>query len=167
MTKYTLTKKQLDAVHQNGSVQITRNGKQIKVTPSMVGTSGKSSLIEVYKNHIIVPDKRDEELAKKYLAKWDKTKGPRVGDYIIMPSGKYERFSYIWEDGIQTSPGGQFSLENGFMGFSGSLNRAVPKKLIAKTNQTKAGNCWMAHHGNLCAACDVGVKARCRVYRHK
>lgn len=167
MTKYTLTKKQLDAMHQNGSVQIIRNGKRIKVTPSMVGTSGNSSLIEVYQSGRIVPDERDVVLAKKYLATWDKEKGPREGDYIIMPSGKYERFSHIWSDGLQTSEGGQFSLGNGFVGFSGSLNRTVPNKLIAKTNKTKAGHFWMAHHGRLEPGSAIGVKARLRVFRHK
>ena len=41
MTKYDLTKKQMSELRSKGHVTITRNGRTVRVTPSMGGTSIK------------------------------------------------------------------------------------------------------------------------------
>lgn len=177
MTEYTLTDKQRQECDLAGYVNITRGGKQIRVTPSMVKspsrhlpiTSSKRSatFVGLFKKGRETPDKIDEGLAKKFLAEWDRIKNPRVGDYIIMPSGKYERFAHDWGDGLQTTPGGSFNIGDGFVSCSGGLNHTVSINRIKKTSQRKTGYFWIFHHGYPGAGSGVGVSALCRVYKHQ
>lgn len=126
-----------------------------------------SLIIKLYQMHSeTVPDERDVELATQYLKHWNAILKPRVGDYIIMPDGTYERFSYDWDTGLQTSPGGSFHLGDGYASFSGGLNPVIPNESILPTDLKMVGDFWMAHNGYLCASCGVGVTALCRVYVH-
>lgn len=115
----------------------------------------------------VIPDDQDETLAKEYLKKWDEYLSPRVGDYIIMPDGTYERFSHDWIDSLQTSPGGSFHLGDGFTSFSGALNPSIPIEDIHPIDFKMCGNFWMWHHGFPGYHNAVGVTALCRVFVHK
>ena len=124
-----------------------------------------TSKTEVFMDHCVEPDFKDQAIAELRINAWNKDKDPRVGDFVIMPDGKYERFSYNWGDGLQTSPGGSFYLGTGYASFSGGLNPSVPNEKIQKTDEKKIGIFWFFHHDYMTAANSVGVHAECRVYR--
>ena len=118
----------------------------------------------------VVPDERDKELARKRLAAWNKRRrsGPRVGDFITMPDGSLQRFSYNWGDTIQTSEGGSYHIfENGNVSMSGSRNPGVQKDHVENTGKTRMGDFWFFHHDWPEAHHGVGLDLPCRIYRLK
>lgn len=70
MAKYELTKNQREECCDNGSVNIIRCGKTIRVTPSMMRPERFTTFVRVYPADGPAPDSQDEALAKEYLAKW-------------------------------------------------------------------------------------------------
>jgi hypothetical protein len=124
-----------------------------------------SSKTEVFRDHTIEPDHRDHAIAELRINEWNKDKAPRVGDYVIMPDGTIERFSYRWDEGIQTCKSGSFYLGTGYASMSGGLNPSIPNEKIQKTDEKKIGIFWFFHHDYATAYASVGVRAECRVYR--
>jgi hypothetical protein len=116
-------------------------------------------------NRRIEPDEIDHEIATKRIEAYDNCDKPRVGDFVIMPDGKYERFSYAWNDGIQTCHEGSFYLGNGYASMSGSLNPCVPYEKLERTDKKKIGNFWFFHHDYHTSHNGIGVQIVCRVYR--
>ena len=180
--KYDLTTDQIAEITDTQQVSITRNGKKIRLTildgrwkhrvrfgPPVIKKSGTLiSLIQT--NGLVVPDDLDRAIAQRRLKVWDRKSKPRVGDYVIMPDGSYERFSYDWGKGIgiQTCNSGSFHLNSiGSASMSGGLNPIVPYEKIERTNKKKEGTFWIFHHGSSGAHKGVGIKAWCRVYRVK
>jgi hypothetical protein len=131
----------------------------------------QTTLIELYQTDYneysqpIIPDDKDKEIAERRLKAYDNNPEPREGDYVIMPNGSYERFSYVWPESIQTCNSGTFYLGNGYASMSGSLNSAIPKEKIQITDEKKPGEFWFFHHDFMTAHNGIGVKAVCRVYR--
>lgn len=112
-------------------------------------------------------DRRDSEILSRRVFHWNARKGPRVGDYVIMPDATVERFSYDWGKDIQTTPAGAFYLgENGTVSYSGGLNAAIPKANLVLTDETREGQFWFFHHNDSKAHNGVNVKAWCRVFRY-
>lgn len=92
-------------------------------------------------------DAKDNELLDEKVAARRQRLGPLVGDYVRMPNGELERFSYDWGRDIQTSKGGSFFLHGcGTAEFSGGLNPAISKSLIKPTGETKPARFWFFHH---------------------
>jgi len=168
MEKYTLTQNQKAELQKTGYVNITRNGKQVRVTTSMVKETLARPSVSLFKmDHLANPDEKDLKIATDRIKAYNKRRGPRVGDFIIMPDGSYQRFSYKWPEGLQTSNGGSYFLgSSGYASMSGSLNRTVPNKQIKPTPERKEGPFWFFHHDMATAHNAVGVRALCRVYRH-
>ena len=129
-----------------------------------------TSLIGLFpEHHRTIPDERDIEIAKARLQRWDEDPEPRVGDFCIMSDGTYERLSYRWPDGYQTSPGGHFYLgEEGYVSLSsGGLNPTIPKEKFEIITERKEGYLWFFHWNDHCADNGIGVLATCRVYQIK
>lgn len=124
-----------------------------------------TSKTEIFKDHVIAPDFKDQAIAELRIEEYNKDNDPRIGDYVIMPDGTFERFSYNWGNGLQTSRGGSFYLGTGYASFSGGLNPSIPNEKIQKTDEKKIGVFWFFHHDYMTAANSVGVRAECRVYR--
>ncbi len=72
-------------------------------------------------------DDRDHAIIASRLAAFDEEPDVRVGDYVDFADGVSRRVSHVfpreWGDdyGVQTSDGGSFYLDEGFVSFSGSL----------------------------------------------
>ena len=124
-----------------------------------------TSTIEVFRDYDVDPDFKDQAIAELRIGEWNKDPDPRVGDYVIMPDGSYERFSYRWDEGLQTSRGGSFYLGTGYSSFSGGLNPSIPNEKIQRIPEIRVGVFWFFHHDYATAHNSVGVRAECRVYR--
>lgn len=116
------------------------------------------------------PDDYDKGMVDAYLSSWNShfvnsPDCPRVGDYVIMTDGTYERAAHIWDDAIQTCNSGSFSLGNGYASMSGGLNRGIPKTGIVPTGEIKEGNFWAFHHNNWNAHNAIGIRCACRVFK--
>jgi len=122
--------------------------------------------VELYQiDYPVQPNDRDMAIAKERLNRLDAEMRPRVGDYIYMKNGNLERFSYDWNNGLQTCINGSFYLGYGYVSMSGSLNGLIPNDRIKLTSEQKIGSFWFFHNDCACAHHGVGVKALCRVYQ--
>lgn len=128
-----------------------------------------STLLELSeRDPFVKPDEKDREIAERRLLTWDMDIGPRVGDYVITPDGRYLRFAYRWPEGLQTTKkegSGSFYLADGYMDMSGSLDPTIPFEQIESTSERKSGYCWIFHNDIHRAQNAVRIKALCRVYR--
>ena len=110
--------------------------------------------------HEALRRKANAALLKKRVALYNKIKGPRVGDWIVLANGNLTRFTYKWNDGLQigdrehAGDHGSFYLGDEYCSYSGSLDPAILSKNIRATKRTKAGRVWffdkdihMAHNG--------------------
>jgi len=95
--------------------------------------------------------KNNNEILIDRLGRFNHTRiGPRVGDYLFIPSldpriPEYTRFTHDWNDHIQTggSPGGSYYLtEAGRLSYSGSLDPGIDKMHLICTGQYKRGDVW-------------------------
>jgi hypothetical protein len=126
----------------------------------------KMGWFELYEiDHPIKPDNVDNGIALERLNAYNRDQSPRVGDYVIMPTGEYQRFSYKWDDIIQTCYGGSFYLGHGYASMSGSLEPGIKLDKLVLTNEKKTGSFWFFHHDWQCAHNGVGVKTELRVYK--
>jgi hypothetical protein len=114
-------------------------------------------------------DDRDAEIVLASVVIWNERGGPRVGDWCLMPDGDMRRFTYAWDDGIQTtirgSTGGDgFYFNQGYLSFSGSLDRSIPFAWIFPTDEIKPGRAWCFHHNEVRAHNGVYFTVPCRVF---
>jgi hypothetical protein len=118
-------------------------------------------------------DERDAELLRVLQDKWDAKAGPRVGDFVQMLDGTLRRFTHNWGDSLQTTVGGNhpcsgdasFFFGAGYMSFSGSLDRAIPRASLENTWETRIGRAWFFHHNEARAHNGVYFDVTCRVFR--
>jgi len=165
MVKYDLTDAQRERCYESGGITITRGGKKIGVSPSMLSRK-TSSYLGVHMGEGNPPDATDIALAKKWLAKWDKDLAPRVGDYIRMRNGKYEQFTHYNDDAVYVARYPLFFMDaNGVVDRSGS-GHIIDRRDILKTPEKKLGVFLLGRLGN-----DrwgyVVIDAGCRVYEQK
>lgn len=110
-------------------------------------------------------DEKDTEILKEIMIVREQIVLPRIGDYVLFPTGELERFSYYGGDGLQTSPGGSFYLfRNGQASFSGGLNPTTPLDKLTLTDKSLMGTYWFFHHGLAGADRGVYFDISCRVY---
>ncbi len=97
-------------------------------------------------------DDRDHAIIASRLAAFDEEPDVRVGDYVDFADGVSRRVSHVfpreWGDdyGVQTSDGGSFYLDEGFVSFSGSLYGPVPHRTLTPTERRRPGRVWIFHH---------------------
>lgn len=111
-------------------------------------------------------DARNAEIAAEILAAWNAHDGkPRVGDFVRMPNGMLRRCAHAWDDGMQTSDGGSFSItKTGQASMSGSLYPSQLWEYFHDTGETKKGRFWFFSHGIAGAGRGVDFFLPCRVY---
>jgi hypothetical protein len=114
-------------------------------------------------------DEKDAEIVLASVVIWNERGGPRVGDWCRMPDGEMRRFTYAWDDGMQTtirgSTGGHgFYFDRGYVSFSGSLDRTIPFSQIFPTDEIKPGEAWCFHRGMPRAHSGVYFTVPCRVF---
>lgn len=111
-------------------------------------------------------DQKDALILEASTKARDLIEGPRVGDFVLFESGELERFSYDWDDSLQTSPGGSFYLgKNGWCSFSGGLNPSIDKSTLTQLDAVLDGSFWFFHHGFSGANRGVNCEAPCRVFK--
>ena len=91
-------------------------------------------------------DARNAEIAARAQAARDNFTGrPRLGDFVIMPSGKVERCCAAWDDGMQTTEGGSWHVStSGTCSFSGGLNASQLWESFKPTEETRLGRFWLS-----------------------
>lgn len=98
-------------------------------------------------------------------AAFDALEGPRVGDFVVFACGTVHRFSYKWDDGIQTSREGSWYLGNGYVSFSGGLQPSVKFDTLTLTEEKRDGRFWFFHHDFAEAHRGVDCTIPCQVWR--
>ena len=75
--------------------------------------------------------------------------GPRIGDYLYIPSDdpripEYSRFTHIWDDTAQTAgtEHGSYYLGESGLSYSGGLDPGVEKSDLVLTGDYKNGDVW-------------------------
>lgn len=113
-------------------------------------------------------DPKNAEILADRVTLRDAIDGPRVGDFIITLDGTLKRFTYEWNDGLQTTwkgTGGSFYLGEGYVSFSGGLNPSIPFENIEATDETRNGSFWFFDLDIRGAGRGVDVETPCRVYK--
>ena len=122
------------------------------------------------KDYPVKPDDYDKGMVDTYLKSWDShfcnsPDVPRVGDFVIMPDGTYERAAHVWPNGVQTCTSGSFALGNGYASMSGGLNPSIPKEKLVNIGERKEGHFWTFHHDYWEAHNAIGIICSCRVFK--
>lgn len=93
--------------------------------------------------------KTNTEILSERTVVFNRISGPRVGDYLYIPSidkrvPEYTRFTHDWTDSIQTGGiGGSFYMgESGALSYSGGLDPGVKVADLILTDATKDGSVW-------------------------
>lgn len=123
-----------------------------------------------YKPPINKDDELDMKLLKQRIENRRKLQGPRVGDFLIRHNGDLTRFTYDWDDKIQTASmtirdWSFYFDKTGFMDYSGALDDGISKKSFTDTGKRKFGPAWFFHHDEVRAHNGITVMVPCRVYR--
>ena len=111
------------------------------------------------------PDDRDQKIAEERIKSFNAREGPRVGDFVILPDGHYQRFAHEWPDQMQTCDCGSFHLGEGYVSMSGSLDPGYKKDKLELTGEIHIGRFWFFHHGYMTAHNGIGLEMTCRTYR--
>lgn len=108
-------------------------------------------------------------ILEECMSAFNQLDGPRVGDFLLMPNGKFTRFTHKWDDHMQT--GGhtqsQYYLGPGYLSYSGGLDPGIKIKEIELTEMTKNGKVWFFSEGHAGADNDVSYMVQFRVYTCK
>ena len=110
-------------------------------------------------------DEKDLAYVKAALELRLAEKVPLVGDFVKMPDGKIERFSYDWGDSLQTCECGSFYLyKSGNVSMSGALNPSIPLNQIVVIPEQMEGSFWAFHHNHATAHNGVYFKIPVKVW---
>ena len=112
---------------------------------------------------------KDEEVLAVRSEQYALMKGPRLGDYLILPDGAARRVAHVWHDG-RVQPtfrgiGGSFYLGNEYVSHSGGLEPGIPMERLEMLNETRDGRFWFFHNDHWRAHNRVEFDLPCRVYR--
>lgn len=79
----------------------------------------------------------------------ERTDEPRVGDYLKLPHGDYQRFTMSHEETIQTGSAGRsyYLGSSGYISYSGGLDAGVKKSDLKLTEEVKDGIVWFFDEG--------------------
>lgn len=96
--------------------------------------------------------------------------GARVGDYVKLPDGRFDRFTYGHGDIIQaggTTDHFGYYLGWGYCSYSGSLNHGIKKSDLILTEETKQGKIWFFKDDQSGAHRGIWFDIDCRVFTLK
>jgi hypothetical protein len=115
---------------------------------------------------------RDFALLGDRVAKLNQRRGPRVGDFVIMPDESILRFTHDWTDSLQTTiphntDSSFYFSPNGFCDFSGSLDDALPIEQLEETADTRLGRVWFFANDSARAHNRVIAEVSFRVYKYQ
>lgn len=112
-------------------------------------------------------DNRNQKIAQDIKCARDGHHGaPEVGDFVIMPDGRYERCADGCRFSMQTTEQGSFFVHaDGTASMSGTLKRGRLLEYYQPTDETKMGRFWFFSHNQAGAGRGVDVFFPCRVWR--
>jgi len=109
--------------------------------------------------------KTNEQILAEKVTAYNQIEGPRVGDFLKLPYGIYTRFTYDWGESLQTGGGSNsFYFGNGYMSYSGGLDKGVKRDDIRQTEETREGFIWFFDRGISGAGRGVDFKIAFRVF---
>ncbi len=110
-------------------------------------------------------DDQDREILRRNFNALEEIAGPRVGDFVRFADGTLRQISHDWDEyGVQTSDGGSWYLEEGYVSFSGGLYGCTPTEALTLTRERREGNVWFFHHNYRTAGGGVHAWVPFRVY---
>jgi len=94
--------------------------------------------------------KKNEDILQERVTAFNNRPGPRVGDYVFIPSDddripEYTRITHDWGDLLQTGglEGGSYYLSNsGYLSYSGRLDPGITTISLMASSETKPGQIW-------------------------
>ena len=109
-------------------------------------------------------DPRDIAILTSRVARYNEQPDARVGDYVRFTDGVLRRISHHWGDRVQTSNGGSYYLDDGYISMSGGLFVGVPVETLTLTNERLPGSVWFFHHDYATAGGGVSAYMEFRVF---
>jgi hypothetical protein len=118
-------------------------------------------------------DAKDAEILANRERLYNLIPGPRVGDFLEIAEDVMLRFTHDWGESIQTTVwpkhpchgDASFYLSDGYVSFSGSLDRAIDKGELEDTGRKLEAAFWFFHHNHAGADCGVYCKMPVRVWK--
>lgn len=113
---------------------------------------------------------RQYNVLAKWLTKFNDRQGPRVGDFVKLPSGDVRRFTHDWGEEIQITPAnclGSFNIDGGLCDYSGSLDPGIKKEFLRFTHTYKLGRVWFFKDGIAAAHQGIDADIPCRVFEYE
>lgn len=118
--------------------------------------------------HRFALDDRDREILRDRFNRRQENGGPLIGDFVRFADGTLRRFTYAWDDGLQTtvdgSDGSFYIHASGNGDYSGGLAAIVRRETLTPTAETREGAFWFFHHDWRGAGRGVPAFVPCRVY---
>lgn len=116
----------------------------------------------------MILDETDQAILSTRQAKYNTEHDVQVGEFIRFSDGTIRRISYIWPDGVQSTDNRfgpmSFYLGDGYVSYSGSLYRCVPRDSLKLTNEKESGGFWFFHHDFPTAHNGVDFMIPCRIW---
>jgi hypothetical protein len=110
----------------------------------------------------------NEAILAERMKAYDAIKGPRVGDWVDTPVGRF-RIAHHWGDSVQLSSyAGDHNgiyLSVGSASYSGGLDSPIPIGRIMPTEETRTATVWFFSENYVCAHNAVYLKTDFRVFR--
>lgn len=108
-------------------------------------------------------------ILKERVDALNEVEGPRIGDYLRLPDGSFERITLNHAESFQTGALGQgsFFLYKGSCLYSGAHKGPIPFSAIRETRQTKLGNIWFFNEGEAKEGNGVDFEIEFRVFEIK
>ena len=96
------------------------------------------------------------------------TNNPRNGDIIFLPGYKMVYICHVWDNHVQTTRGGSFSIHsNGSMSYSGGLHPGISREDLVLTEDFELCKAWFPEGNNLRAHAAVFGEIKVRVWTVK
>lgn len=91
---------------------------------------------------------KNQQILKSRTLQFNKTKGPRVGDYLKYPDGSFTRFTVDLGESLQTGgERGSYFLYGSCCDYSGGCDSGIKKSDLVPTRETKPGDLWFFDEG--------------------
>lgn len=109
-----------------------------------------------------------QKIQKARLSTLDEPVRPRNGDVIHLPDNKMVYICQVWNNTVQTTQGGSFSVfSSGGMSYSGGLDSGVKREDLIESDEQDFCACWFPESGWLRAHSAVYAKMKVRVWKVK
>lgn len=120
---------------------------------------------DIFGNEALSPI--DQDLVRQRQSLRDSQPGPRLGDYVLFPTGQLERvcLQLAHQRALQTAPSASFYLyRSGTADASGTFHPAIPEDSLERLPAELEGEFWLFHEDQVGAGRGVTFSLPCRVF---